>query len=65
MHFIQRAGDRLQGGGGPFRVFSVFPGLLLEDSDDKGLGPLGAFDHAYLDPGALVAVGVSRPESGM
>ena len=56
MRFVQRAGDRQEIGSGSFRILRIFPGLLLEGSDDKGLGPLGAFDHAYLDPGALVAM---------
>ncbi len=46
----------MQIGSRPFRIFRIFPGLLLGDSDDKGFDPLGAFDHAYLDPGALVAM---------
>ncbi len=56
MRFIQRAGERVQIGSRPFRIFRIFPGLALGDSEDKGFGPLGAFDHAYLDPGALVAM---------
>ena len=56
MRFVQRADERLQIGSGPFRIFRIFPGLPIGDSEDKGFGPLGAFDHAYLDPGALVAM---------
>ena len=56
MKYVQRAVDRLKIGSGRFRIFRIFPGLALDDSDDKGFGPLGAFDHAYLDPGALVAM---------
>ncbi len=56
MRYVLRAEGRLKIGSGPFRILGIFPGLSLNDSDDKGFGSLGAFDHAYLDPGALVAM---------
>lgn len=54
MRHVLRADQRAHFGSGPFRILRIRPGLAFEDSDDNGLGPLGAFDHAYLDPGTVV-----------
>lgn len=43
-------------GGGPFRIERVRPGRSIDASPDQGLGPLGAFDHAYLKPGMVVSM---------
>ncbi len=56
MRLVQRADRRLPIGSGLFRIHRIRPGLPLEDPNDDGLGPLGSFDHAYLDPGALVSM---------
>ena len=56
MLLIQRASDRLEFGRGGFQVRRVLPGLRLQNPDDSGFGPLGAFDHAHLQPGVVVAM---------
>ena len=52
----QRASDRLEFGRGGFQVRRVLPGLCLQNANDPGFGPLGAFDHARLQPGVVVAM---------
>lgn len=37
-----------------FRIHRVYPGMLGIDPTDQGLGPLGLFDHAHLNPGLVV-----------
>ena len=37
-----------------FRIERVRPGRGVTSDGDLGLGPLGAFDHAYLKPGMVV-----------
>jgi len=56
MLLIQRASDRLEFGRGGFQVRRVLPGLSLRNGGDAGFGPLGAFDHARLQPGVVVAM---------
>ncbi len=50
------ASSRDQFGAGPFRIQRIRPGRGIDAIDDQGLGPLGAFDHAYLKPGMVVAM---------
>jgi len=56
MLLIQRASERLEFGRGGFRIRRVLPGLCLQNPNDPGFGPLGAFDHARLQPGVVVAM---------
>ena len=56
MPLVQRASDRLESGRGGFQVRRVLPGLCLQNANDPGFGPLGAFDHARLQPGVVVAM---------
>ena len=53
---IQHEFERLEFGRGGFHVRRVLPGLRLNNPDDCGFGPLGAFDHAQLQPGVVVAM---------
>jgi redox-sensitive bicupin YhaK (pirin superfamily) len=43
-------------GKGPFRIERIRPGRGINADQDEGLGPLGAFDHAYLKPGMVVGM---------
>lgn len=43
-------------GSGPFRIERIRPGRGISTNHDQGLGPLGAFDHAYLKPGMTVSM---------
>ena len=52
----QRASERLEFGRGGFQIRRVLPGLCLQNANDPGFGPLGAFDHARLQPGVVVAM---------
>lgn len=56
MPLIQRASDRLEFGRGGFQVRRILPGLCLQNPCAPGFGPLGAFDHAHLQPGVVVAM---------
>ena len=58
----RRASDRLEFGRGGFQVRRVLPGLCLQNPNDPGFGPLGAFDHARLQPGVVVAMHQHRNE---
>jgi redox-sensitive bicupin YhaK (pirin superfamily) len=60
MMLVQRASDRLEFGHGGFQVRRVLPGLSLQNANDPGFGPLGAFDHARLQPGVVVAMHLHR-----
>ncbi|MBN4082600.1 pirin family protein [Phycisphaeraceae bacterium AH-315-B13] len=48
------AADRTRYGSDAFRIDRIFPGRGLSTDGDRGLGPLGAFDHASLKPGMVV-----------
>ncbi len=48
------AADRARHGNDAFRIDRISPGRGLSTDGDSGLGPLGAFDHALLQPGMVV-----------
>ncbi len=48
MILVQRASDRLEFGRGRYQVRRVLPGLCLQNPNDPGFGPLGAFDDLFL-----------------
>ena len=54
MQIIQNAKSRVEFGQGGFHISRIFPGLSLKGSNDRGFGPLGAFDYATLEPGVTV-----------
>jgi len=56
MLLVQLASDRQEFERGRFQVRRVLPGLCLQNAIDAGFGPLGAFDHARLQPGVVVAM---------
>lgn len=57
---IQHAHDRFHHSRGPFRIWRSYPGRGI--SDDTGLGPIGAIDHADLLPGLLVPMHEHRDD---
>ncbi len=50
------ASRRIEHGGDDFQIHIVYPGSVLGDRDDRGLGPLGRIDHARVRPGVVVAM---------
>ena len=56
----QPAAQRLSFERGPFRIQRSYPGRGV--SDDSGLGPIGAIDHADLLPGLLVPMHEHRDD---
>src|SRR5688572_23366148 len=56
MILVQRSSNRLEFGHGGFQICRVLPGLCLQNANDPGFGPLGAFDRARLQPGVVVAM---------
>ena len=57
---FQGAAERVHHRRGPFRIWRSYPGRHV--SDDTGLGPIGAIDHAELLPGLLVPMHEHRDD---
>ncbi len=43
-------------GGDEFHIDIVYPGSVVGNPADRGLGPLGRFDHARVRPGVVVSM---------
>ena len=56
MRIVLPAGQREEIDQGPFHIRRVRPGRPLEVPGGDGFGPLGAFDHAYLEPGTVIGM---------
>ncbi|MDX2148096.1 MAG: pirin family protein [Planctomycetota bacterium] len=57
---LQLARERLHHRRGPFEIWRSYPGRHV--GPDSGLGPIGAVDHAQLQPGLLVPMHQHRDD---
>lgn len=56
MIFISKPEERNIIGQGLFLIESVYPGLKLQNPNDRGLDTLGRFDHSTLKPGVFIGM---------
>ncbi|MFD2719616.1 pirin family protein [Hymenobacter monticola] len=62
MLVVNPAAQRPGNNGGAFRIARTYPGINLQITGDHGLGPLGCFDDASMQPGFVVGMHEHRDD---